>query len=249
MKLFAVIIALVTLVVVQECVAQDSIDWQGHTWKITNGTMAGLAHGSPANVSVDASGFLHLSLQKLDGKWTGAEVFSSENMGFGTYQWLIEGDVWHMDPVTVLGLFPYGPAHKIGADATNEIDIEFSQWNHTCHCNADFTIYPSIALPKHKPSYELNFRAAGGTNITTARMVWSPKSVEFTLMKGNQPIRMTASVIKRQVFKPARKTDIPQQPVPLGMNLWAFKALPSTDQSVIIRRFIYVPWRNAPGTK
>ncbi|HVX96889.1 MAG TPA: EamA family transporter, partial [Polyangia bacterium] len=28
----------------------------------------------------------------------------------------------------VVGLFPYGPAAGIGADGTNEIDIEYSRW-------------------------------------------------------------------------------------------------------------------------
>src|SRR5215467_1756592 len=112
--------------------AQTQLTWQGHTWKVTSGGMAGVAPGSPANVSVDANGYLHLSITKKDGKWTAAELFTVENLGFGTYQWVVEGDVWNMDPVTVLGLFPYGPTHGIGKDAMNEIDIEFSQWNKTC---------------------------------------------------------------------------------------------------------------------
>lgn len=49
-----------------------------------------------------------------------------------------------MDPTTVLGLFPYGPTQHIGLDAEDEIDIEFSHWNKTCHgCNADFTVMPA----------------------------------------------------------------------------------------------------------
>jgi hypothetical protein len=221
--------------------AQDQIVWQGRAWKITEASMAGVAQGSARNVSVDANGYLHLRIAKRDGTWTAAELFSADNMGFGTYQWVIEGDVWNMDPVTVLGLFPYGPAHKIGADATNEIDIEFSQWNHTCTCNADFTIYPSVGLPEGKPSYELNFHVSGGTTLTTARMEWTSSSVVFTVMKGNQPLGTTADVLKTETFAPSKKADIPQQPIPLGINLWAFKALPPADQSVIIRSFQYVP--------
>jgi hypothetical protein len=36
-------------------------------------------------------------------------------------------------------------------------------------------------------------------------------------------------------------TNIPQKPLPVGMNLWAYTAVPATDQSVIIRSFEYQP--------
>jgi hypothetical protein len=218
--------------------AQTQISWQGYTWKVTSGGMAGLAPGDPRNVLIDASGFLHLNIAKRDGKWTAAELFTLDDLGFGTYQWVVEGDVWNMDPNTVLGLFTYGPAHRIGKNATNEIDIEFSQWNHTCICNADFTVYPPVARDHHKPSYELNFKVDGGTTLTTARMVWSSASIVFTLMSGDQPIGTT--VLKTETFT-SSKADIPQQPIPVGINLWAFKSLPAADQSVIIRSFQYAP--------
>jgi len=220
--------------------AQTQLVWAGHTWNITNGGMAGVAHGSPANVSVDTKGYLHLNITKSGGTWTAAELFTVDNLGFGTYQWVVEGNAWDMDPVTVLGLFPYGPAHKIGGDATNEIDIEFSKWNNTCTCNADFTVYPAVARDHGKPSYELNFKVDKGTTLTTARMVWTSASIVFTMMSGDQPIGTTANVLKTATFT-SSKADIPQQPIPVGMNLWAFKAVPATNQSLIIRSFQYVP--------
>jgi hypothetical protein len=122
--------------------------------------MAGVASGYPQNVSVDEKGYLHLNIEKRDGKWTAAELFTVETLGFGTYRWVVEGNVYDMDPTTVLGLFPYGPVHHIGTDAENEIDIEFSKWNDTCHgCNADFTVYPSTGnrKPKGVSAWETTF--------------------------------------------------------------------------------------------
>ena len=118
--------------------------------------MAGVAPGDPANVELTPDGYLHLQITDRDGKWTAGEVFTTDDMRFGTYQWIVEGDVYNMDQTTVLGLFTYGPVHHSGADAENEIDIEFSQWNKTCPhpCNADFTVYPSTG--NHKP--ERRFR-------------------------------------------------------------------------------------------
>ena len=239
LTIFSAALALI-LSLPSDATAQTQIVWQGHTWNVTNGGMAGVARGNPSNVSVDSKGRLHLGIQKRDGAWTASELFTIDNLGFGTYQWVVEGNAWDMDPVTVLGLFPYGPVHKIGGDATNEIDIEFSKWNNTCVCNADFTVYPSESR-QGKPSYELNFKVDTKTNLTTARMVWSSKSIVFTMMKGNQPIGTTAEVLKTETFNSSGATDIPQQPIPTGINLWAFKAVPATNQSLIIRSFQYVP--------
>jgi hypothetical protein len=236
------LVSIVSLCFVLGCFspAQTQISWQGRRWKVTNGRMAGVAPGDPRNVSVDASGFLHLTIAKREGKWTSAELFTVDDLGFGTYQWVVGGEVWNMNPVAVLGLFSYGPTHGIGKDATNEIDIEFSQWNNTCVCNADFTVYPPVAREHHQSSYELNFKVHNGTSLTTARMVWSSRSVVFTLMSGDQPIGTTANVLKTETFA-SSKADIPQQPIPVGINLWAFKALPVATQSVIIRSFRYLP--------
>ena len=64
----------------------QTIAWSGHKWKKTNGHMAGVALGDPANVTIDGHGFLHLRIVKQNGKWTAAELFTTENLGFGTYQ-------------------------------------------------------------------------------------------------------------------------------------------------------------------
>jgi hypothetical protein len=220
----------------------QTITWAGREWKVTNGRMAGVAPGDPANVKVDPSGYLHLQIVERKGKWTASEIFSVEKLGFGTYQWIVEGDVYNMDKSTVLGLFPYGPAQHIGGDAENEIDIEFSQWNDTCHgCNADFTVYPSTGnrKPKGISSWEDNFRTAGG-NITTARMEWSSERIVFTLMNGIHAIGTTAEVIKTETYS-SNPTNIPQEAMPVGINFWCFKAPPGKDQSVVIRNFQFVP--------
>ncbi len=216
----------------------QTITWSGHTWKVTSGGMAGVAKGNPANVSLDDKGYLHLRIVKREGKWTASEVFTTENFGFGTYQWVVEGNVYEMDPTTVLGLFPYGPTHHFGGDAENEIDIEFSQWNKTCHgCNADFTVYPSTGnrKPKGVSAWEDNFHVTGGT-VTTARMQWFADHIVFTLMEGAQPVGTTADVIKTETYS-SDATNIPQIAIPVGINLWCFKETPTKDQSVIIRDF------------
>jgi hypothetical protein len=224
-----------------QAVQAQTITWAGHTWKVTGGGMAGVAHGDPANVSIDGDKHLHLQIVQRDGKWTSAEVFTTDRMGFGTYQWVIEGNVYEMDLTTVLGLFTYGPTHHIGTDAENEIDIEFSQWNNTCHgCNADFTVYPSTGnrKPKGVSAWEDNFHVSG-ENLTTARMEWSSDHIVFTLMKGAQPVGTVTDVIKTETYS-STATNIPQVATPVGINLWCFKTTPAKDQAVVIRDFQFV---------
>ena len=221
--------------------AAQTLDWKGHQWRVTTGGMAGVAQGDRKNVEIDANGYLHLQIVNRAGKWTAAELFTTDKMGFGTYQWVIEGDIYDMDKSTVLGLFPYGPVDHIGVDAEDEIDIEFSKWNNTCHgCNADFTVYPSTG--NHKPkgisAWEDNFHV-DGSSLTTARMEWASNRIIFTIMKGSQPIGTTAEVIKTETYS-STPLDIPQVAMPVGINLWCFKETPSKDQAVVIRDFQFV---------
>src|SRR5262249_40528238 len=161
----------VLLLTLQSAHAQ-TITWSGRSWKLTSGHMAGVASGDPNNINIDADGYLHLRIVQQNGNWTASELFTTENLGFGTYQWIVEGNVYAMNPTTVLGLFTYGPTHHIGTDAEDEIDIEFSQWNKTCHgCNADFTVYPATGhrKPKGVSAWEDNFQVSGGTLPTAGK--------------------------------------------------------------------------------
>ncbi len=224
------------------CLQAQTINFAGREWKVTNGGMAGVARGDPANVTIDAHGYLLVQIVQRDGKWTAAELFTAENLHFGTYQWVLAGNIYEMDPTMVLGLFTYGPTHHIGEDAENEIDIEFSQWNKTCHgCNADFTVYPSTGnrKPNGVSAWEDNFHVSGG-ELTTARMEWGPDHIVFTLMNGVVPIGSVADVIKTETYT-SSAINIPQVAAPVGINLWCFKATPARNQSVVIRDFQFVP--------
>jgi hypothetical protein len=234
--LFAIILALC------HCAHAQTITWKGHQWRVTHGGMAGVAEGNPANVEIDANGYLHLRIIRREGTWSAAEMFTTDNLGFGTYQWVIQGNIYDMDKSTVLGLFTYGPARHVGADGENEIDIEFSKWNNTCHgCNADFTVYPATGNRRKDgtSAWEDNFHVDGET-LTTARMEWAADRIIFTIMKGVQPVGAVAEVLKTETYR-SKATDIPQVVSPVGINLWCFKETPSIDQSVVIRDFQFVP--------
>jgi hypothetical protein len=218
-----------------------ALTWKGHTWNVTSGGMAGTCKGSPNNVSVDANGYLHLKITNSGGTWTAAELFTAEKLGFGTYQWQIDGPIDRLDKNVVVGLFPYGPAAGIGGDGTNEIDIEYAFWGHADGPNGDFTNYPASGSTIGELSFK--FSLNGGT-LSTSRFIWNETSIQDFSMSGLEPIGDTTNLIKSFSYAPSNPTmNIPQQALPLGMNLWCFQAPPSDGQNVeiIIRDFQFVP--------
>jgi hypothetical protein len=103
-------IAAATLVLCIHARSEAALQWAGRAWNVTSGGMAGVAEGSPSNVSVDDNGYLHLKITKTGNTWTAAELFTTEKLGFGTYQWQVAGPIDRFDKNVVLGLYPYGPA-------------------------------------------------------------------------------------------------------------------------------------------
>ncbi|HEY4104583.1 MAG TPA: hypothetical protein VGM44_11865, partial [Polyangiaceae bacterium] len=209
--------------------------------------MAGVAQGSPNNVSVDENGYLHLKITNNGGTWTAAEIFSSDKLGFGTYQWQVDGPIDKFDQNVVLGLFPYGPAAGIGADGTNEIDIEYAFWGHPTGTNGDWTDYPNSGKTIGEKSYK--FSLNGGT-FSTSRFIWSSSSIQNFLINGFEPVTSTNNLLNSWTYAPTDpSTNIPQQAMPLGMNLWCFDAPPSDGKNVevVVRDFEFVPEGTNPG--
>jgi hypothetical protein len=220
--------------------ASAALNWKGFTWNLTDGGMAGVAEGDANNISVDNNGYLHLRIVNNGGTWTASEMFTQEHLGFGTYQWQIEGPIDVYDKQIVLGLFPYGPADGIGGDGTNEIDIEFARWGQANGPNADFTDYPNSGNTIGETTFK--FSLGGGTS-STARMHWVQDSIESTVLKGHQAIGSDAELIKRWKYAPQNPgTNIPQNAMPLGINLWCFDAPPTDGQNmeIVIRDFQFI---------
>jgi hypothetical protein len=221
-----------------------TISWKGHTWQLTSGGMAGVCQGDPQNVTIDGNGYLHLRIANNGSTWTASELFTTDRLGFGTYQWQVDGPIDTYDKNVVLGLFPYGPAAGIGADGTNEIDIEYSRWGQANGANGDWTDYPASGTTRGELSY--TFSLGGGT-LSTSRFVWSSTSIASSVLGDLQPVGSVTGLIKSWTYAPSNPTtNIPQQALPLGMNLWCFDAPPSDGKPVeiVIRDFTYV----APGS-
>ena len=225
-----------------------TLAWKGRTWQVSSGGIAGVCPGNPNNVTVDAAGYLHLKITNSNGMWSASELFTTDKLGFGTYQWQIDGPIDTFDKNVVLGLFPYGPAAGIGADGTNEIDIEYARWGQANGPNGDWTNYPASGSTIGELSYSFSL---GGATLSTSRFVWSSTSITDFLFAGLQPVEGMAGLIKTWTYMPQNPTvNIPQQPLPLGMNLWCFNAPPSDGSAVeiVIRDFTFTAAGSSTGT-
>jgi hypothetical protein len=125
-----------------------TIEFAGYTWEVRQGGGGpGPNRWDARNVNVDADGALHLRVSRLDGRWTSAEVTMTQSLGFGSYQFQVQGRPDLLDRNLVLGLFNY-TLPEIGPDGTNEIDIEFAQWGHAANDHGSYAIYPAVQGPK-----------------------------------------------------------------------------------------------------
>jgi hypothetical protein len=219
-----------------------NMTWKGHNWRVTSGGMAGVCLGNPSNVSVDSNGYLHMRITNAGGTWTAAELFTTERLGFGTYQWQIDGSIDRLDQNVVVGLFSYGPT----GPRTNEIDIEYAFWGNPNGTNGSWTDYPASGTTIGTMAYK--FSLNGGT-FSTSRFIWSTNSIANFLMSGFAPVGSTTGLINSWTYVPSNPTtNIPQLALPLGMNLWCFQAPPSNAQNVeiIVRDFQFVPEGSVP---
>lgn len=237
------ILTTLAICVVARSASAATVNWAGHTWNVTTGGMAGDNTGSSSNVTVDANGYLHLKISQSNGKWLCAELFSADSMGFGTYQWQIDAAVDKLDKNVVLGLYPYGPIAGIGADGTNEIDIEYARWGNDAWDNGNFTVYPNSGTTVGETTF--NFSLNG--TYTTSTFDWTTKAIRFRTQSGFKAVGDSTETVKAWTYAPSNpSTNIPQRPMPLGMNLWlcgGCGGAPSNGQpvDVVIRRFLHRP--------
>lgn len=76
---------------------------------------AGPSGWSPKNVWVDYRNRLHLRLQydSATEEWTGAQVYSVEKLGFGTYRWFVEGKIHDLDSNVHFSLVSSSRGHDL----------------------------------------------------------------------------------------------------------------------------------------
>lgn len=215
------------------------VSFAGYTWSVRSGQGGpGPNAWSTENVWLDAAGQLHLKIALRDGKWSCAEVTLQRRLGFGTYEFEVEGPIDRFDDNVVLGIFNY-PTRDVGGDATHEIDIEFARWGRAANPIGNYTVWPvEKALRQTTKSFPFALTGA----VSTHRFEWKTGRVDYRSWQG--PRTAEGAEIARWVFEPTDAAKrVSGQPMPIHFNLWLFQGRPPKDGKeveVVIRSFRFV---------
>ncbi len=216
------------------------LEFGGYTWTVRFGRGGpGPNAWEESNVWIDAATNLHLKITQRDGNWSCAEVTMRKRLGFGRYQFQVEGRLDQLDDNVVLGLFNY-PTGNVGSDGTHEIDIEFARWGNHKNPMGNYTIWPA---EKSLRQVSKSFPFTLVDDLTTHWFVWDRKGVKFRSLQGHHDDG--AEEIASWLYRPDEPAKrISQQPMPIHINLWLFKGLvPKNGQEVevIIHQFKFTP--------
>jgi len=223
---------------------QRTVRFSGYDWEVrqTGKGGPGPNQWDPANVRVDKNGWLHLNITKVRNEWRCAELSTTKRLGFGRYEFQVMGRIDRFDPTVVLGLFNY-TTPDIGPDGTNEIDIEIARWGNPKWDNGSFTIYPSKGERITQDDHHTFAFALTGDD-TTQRFAWSGSQVAFEVLQGRGGGASEPLAGAQWVYAPHDLRLIPQQPLPVHINLWLFRGKPPADQKgieVVVKQFTFVP--------
>ena len=220
--------------------ADKKINFSGYVWEVRSGDGGpGSNHWSSDNVWVDENGYLHLKITQQNGIWYCAELYTTTSLGFGDYEFYVINRIDLFDRNIVFGLFNY-PTPSIGPDKTNEIDIEIARWGNSNYPNGNFTVFPTI--PGLKQDFK-TFDFSLNGDYTTHKFVWTSKEIYFQSFHGHGNDQQQQ--IADWPYKPEESYKyIPQQPLPIHINLWLFEGQPPTDSKeveVIVSKFQFTP--------
>jgi len=212
-----------------------TLKFAGYDWTVRPSGNGGPGPNdwSENNAWVDSSEQLHLKITKSNGKWYCADVSTTQRLGFGQYQWYVIGRVDELDKNVVFGLFPY-----LGPDGQNEIDIEMAKWGDATAKMGNFTVHPAKkGLSNNTETFPISLNG----DYTTHCFNWQSKTVFFQMLHGHRSDNKNE--IYNWNFNPAQYLDyIPQQPMPVHMNLWLHKGLAPSDGKeveIVIKSFQY----------
>ena len=215
-----------------------AVQFSGYVWDVRPDGSGGPGpnHWDRHNAWVDRRGWLHLKISQRGAEWRAVEVTSERRFGFGRYEFVVHGPVDQLDPNVVLGLFNY-PTPDVGRDGTNEVDIEYSHWGARINNIGNFTIYPTQAgIPQTSKTFTLT--QSGSDSVQ--QFDWQSRGVMYQSYWGGGSIPL----VQWTFAPPDFAQRVPQQPLPVHLNLWLFQGRPPTDGKgveIVIRRFTFVP--------
>lgn len=242
----------------------DIVHFSGYTWdvKISEeyaiGPGPNYFSGYYEDVFVDEQGYLHMRIAEHDGKWYSSEVVSQMAMGYGTYTFVVQGDLENIPDNITLGLFTWDN-NTFFEQANSEIDIEFSKWgNPTLHNTLHYSVQP-VNFGPYYPERTNNPVTAPGEliGVTTHQFIWTDTLITWKSFRGEDAdAEFQIASWNFDLDNPARiKNENGNSSAPIvipapgettnaRINFWLLPWVsPSPtdgmEQEVVIRKFVY----------
>jgi hypothetical protein len=226
------------------CPAQDlqpdrKISFSGYEWNVRSTPDKqgpGPNYFSDSCVHVDGLGRLHLLIAKdpKKGRWICPEISTTLKFGYGTYTFVVEGAIDHLDKNIVLGLFNYS-----GNDGYDEMDIEIARWGNPDYPNLNYTIWPVKAnMAKNSATTKEFILKSTLSTHYFRRQADTVICASFDSISTDQKYLIFSTVFAKP------KTSVSHLDMPVHINFWLFNGNPPEDEKpveVIIRSFQFKP--------
>jgi hypothetical protein len=212
------------------------ISFSGYKWTVRQNTRKqgpGPNFFGDSSVSVDQKGYLHLWIrQDTAGRWNCAEITSVNSFEYGTYQFVVQGEIDRFDKNLVLGLFNYS-----GNGGMDEMDIEIARWGNASYPNLNYTIWPAKKGFKDSATVK-EFRLK--SNLSTHYFRRNADTVICASFDG------ISTNPKDEIFSSTftSPASISRLAMPVHLNFWLFDGKGPADGEpveVVIRSFQYKP--------
>lgn len=244
----------------------DVVYFSGYAWdvKISDNVLLGPGpnyfSGYYEDVFVDEQGYLHMRIAEHGGKWYSSEVISQMAMGYGTYTFVVQGDLENIPENITLGLFTWDN-NTFFEEANSEVDIEFSKWGDTAFDNTlHFSVQPVNFGPYYpERTYNPDTEPGDLIGISTHLFIWTDTLITWNSYRGDSedPADLVATW-SFDLDNPARVKNengsssepiiipAPGETTNARINFWLLpwvSTIPTDglEQEVVIRRFAYAP--------
>jgi hypothetical protein len=221
-------VAAVAIVKGKDSPPSKMVQFDGYEWRVRSApsSRGGQNLYDPENAWADASGALHLRINKVDDKWTCAEVSLNRSLGYGTYSFTVR-DTSQLDLSAVFAMFTFDYA---GADQNyREVNIEISRWSDPASHNAQY-----VVQPYYVPTNVVRFNAPAG--VLTHSFRWEPGRISFKTVRGAGARSVAEHVFTSGVPSPGIEA------VRMALYIFSSSKLPlQKGAEVVIEKFEYLP--------
>ena len=234
----------------RDTLGQPEVEWAGLKWYVRDSDWrvgAPMANGQWSRNNVRFNGSdMQLALTNTDGKTpVGAEIISSNAMGYGTYQGTFSGDFSKFDKYTVFGGFFTFEWAEPSVGGWREIDaVEVSRWGKDI-LKGSFTYYTPTHNQMNDGIHMPDYLWPASFKKATMQLEWRPGKISWTLRDADSGKVLHRAESSQEVPDSARQQ--------IHFNLWSLNLGANSGwegaapQNVTVHSFNYTPLNSNGG--